>query len=200
MAPSDPTLADEAAGNGTGVDFLDNLAPLSGPSTASTATRNSSPPRTSGRSAGASAGRAKTKTDPTMFYIGGGIAAVVLVVVLVAVAMSGNRGSSSGGGKKKDENIRFGMTETQRRRLYKDLIHAVDDNGMSKATQKEWRSLGKEFKLTDQQVSAVLQEGLENTDWEQPDLAATMDQRQKTNRMEWIRKMNETKREPIMSM
>jgi hypothetical protein len=76
-------------------------------------------------------------------------------------------------------------------------LHAVDENGSNQECRDEWRRLGREKNLTDPQISAVLEEGMDHG-WPQPAIVTTMDQRQKTNRLEWIRTMNETKREPIM--
>ena len=131
-------------------------------------------------------------------YIGGGIAAVVLILVVVVFA------SCSGGGhgflKKKSENIRFGLTESQRRRFFEALFHAVDEIGSNeyKACRDEWRRLGHEKNLNDQQIAEILKEGMDQH-WEQPALAATMDQKQKTNRIEWMHTMNESNRDPVMS-
>ena len=208
LAPDEPadaysvSSAEEPAGNGTGVDFLADLGPASGPASAArTATKNvagRSTARPTGPAASRTAtSRAAAKFDPKMIYIGGGIvAALVIVAVLVAVAMSGN--STRAEKKKKDENIKFGMTETKRRSFYESLIHEVDLNGISKATQKEWILLGKEYNLKNSQISDIVQEGLDNG-WLQPAIESTMDQRQKTNRGEWVRIMTEKKREPIMA-
>jgi hypothetical protein len=209
-APHDDLFSVSSTGgsstDGSGMEFLDNLAPV-GPGAARTATKNSTgraaaPAAKLAGSAGSAASRgaasrAKAKFDPTIIYIVGGVAAAVVVVAVLFVALSG--GSSKSEGKKKDENIRFGMTETQRRHLYEELIHAVDLNGISKETQKEWRSLGRDFKLSDQQIVDVLEEGFAHNDWEQPAMAATMDQKQKTNRMEWIR-TRKTNNDPIMAL
>ena len=87
------------------------------------------------------------------------------------------------------------MTESQRKHLFKDLFHAVDEIGSTnqyKDCREKWRQLGKPWNLTDQQIAAVRQEGIDEG-WEQPAVAATMDQKEKTNRFDWIRTMNETK-------
>ena len=126
-----------------------------------------------------------------LIYIGSGVAVLVVVIVVAAVTFSG-------GQKAKDQNIRFGLTESQRKAFFADLFHAVDLNGISKECQNEWRRLGRERNLNDQQISAVLEEGLNNA-WDRPEFVLTTDQKQKQNRQEWIRTMTETKREPIMA-
>lgn len=190
------------------MDFLDHLAPAPGPVAAKTTARKPSaampaatrPAAAKAAVSGAArgvAGRGTKKNDQTMMiYIGGGIAAAVLLIIIVAVAMS----SGGGSGKKKDENPRFGLTESQRKRLFKDMFHAVDEIGSKqqyKACREEWRRLGGERQLNDQQLSEVLAEGLKQG-WEQPAMEATMDQTQKTNRLEWIRTMNVSKHDPVL--
>ena len=58
--------------------------------------------------------------------------------------------------------------------------------------------LGSEKNLNNQQISEVFKEGMDHG-WEQPTMTATIDQKQKTNRHEWMLIWNETHREPIMS-
>ena len=100
--------------------------------------------------------------------------------------------------KKKAENIRFGMTESQRQGLFKELFHAVNEYGPNQECRDKWRRLGRPWNLSDQQISDIRTEGMDRG-WEQPEMAATMDQKHKTNRLEWIRTMNETHRDPVMS-
>ena len=128
--------------------------------------RRPGPPHPSAASAASRAAdrRVKQKNDQTMLiYIGGGVAVAVLVCVLIAVAMSSG-GGSGGGGKKKVENIRFGLAESQRKRLFEDLFHAIDETGSKneyKECRKEWRRLGGEKNLNDQQVSYIFKEGMD---------------------------------------
>jgi hypothetical protein len=208
------TTSDETpSANGSDMAFLDNLGPASAPAAAKTAAKALAPARRGAaarpsaaktafssvpNAARAAAIRAKKKNAPrTMLYLGGGAAATVLVAV-VMFSSRGGTSSSGGGANRGDENMRFGLTESQRKHLFEALFHAVDENGPNKLCRDEWRRLGREKNLTDQEISDVLKEGME-LGWPQPAIAATMDQRQKTNRQEWIRTMNETNREPIMS-
>jgi hypothetical protein len=217
-APGDAYAVNSAeteSQGGAEPDFFDSLGAAPDPSAARSATKNtvgrspatkrasltrSTDPLASPTMARSAASRVKAKNQQKMMiYIGGAVGAGVLIVVVMAIIIA----MSSGGKpvkKPKDENMRFGMTETQRRKFYIDLIRAVDDNGISKATQSEWRSLGREYKLSDQQIVDVLEEGLEKKDWEQPAVPATTDVRQKMNRIRWFDKRHETGHEPIMAL
>ena len=201
-----PSTEESPSPGGFGMDFLDNLGPAPGPVAAKTATKTSSAARgaakgaasvTSSAASRTVATRAKEKKDQMMLiYIGGGIAAAVLVVIVAFMVMS-----SGGHGGGKGQKSRFGMTLSQRQKFFEALFHAVDEIGSKnqyKDCRDEWRRLGREKNLTDQQIADILKEGMDQR-WEQPALAATMDQKQKTNRIEWVRTMNETSREPVMS-
>ena len=228
MAPADVpqagpdlfgTASDEAPSpSASDMAFLDNLGPASAPAAAKTAAKTPAParPGTSQRRSVAKASaystvssasraaaiRAKKKnTELTMIYLGGGAAVAVLVGVLVAVVIGTTGGTAPSNGaraKKVDEVMRFGLTESQRQHLFEALLHAVDENGPNQQCRDEWRRLGREKNLTDQQITDVVQEGMD-LGWPQPSLAATIDQRQKTNRLEWIRIRNGKNREPVMS-
>ncbi len=204
-------VIDEPPATGGGMDFLHSLGPSSvsaakgnGQTTvpAYSAQRSANGrPAVSSSATARAAGRGKKQADQMkIIYIGGGIAAAVLIVIVTALAINGaSSGNSSGGGTKKDENVRFNLTETQRRQLFSDMLHAVDVNGATKTCRDVWRRLGGELKLTDSQISAVLKEGLDSG-WDQPALEVTQDQKQKTNRRDWIRAMNESGHDPIMSL
>lgn len=181
--------------------FFDNLASAAGPVTATTKTSASGRSGAAMRSTATQAeartmtGRAKKKKDQMMLvYIGGGIAAVVVVFILIALAMPHKDVTGSGGNK----NMRFGMTESQRKRFFGELFHAVDELGPNKECRDEWRQLGSKWNLSDQQISEIRKEGMDRG-WEQPAIPATTDQKQKTNRREWIRIMTQTHRDPILS-
>jgi hypothetical protein len=202
-------VAQNSPATGGGMDFLHSLGPSSvgsakgnGQTTApaySAQRPTAGRPAVSGRAGASAAGRVKKQADQMKtIYVGGGIAAaVVVLIIVVAVVMNGSSGGNDGG-TKKDENIRFNLTETQRKQLFSDMFHAVDVNGPTKTCRDVWRHLGGELNLNDSQISAVLKEGLDSG-WDQPALAVTQDQKQKTNRRDWIRTMNESGRDPIMS-
>jgi len=114
-----------------------------------------------------------------MIFIGGGIAAVVLVVLLVVVMSFGG-----GGGNK---NIRFGMTDSSRHRLFNELFLAVDQYGISKDCQEEWFRLADNYKLDRKYLKDILDEGFSRADWDQPAPAHVTNQTRGT-RMEWIGK------------
>ena len=194
------------------VAFLNSLAPTASATAATAATgsplagRSPAParsaagaPATAAKSAASAAARtapsrAKQKNDQMLFvYIGGGVAAAVVVLILIVVGLS-----SHGGGKKDEKDVRFGMRLTERKRLFEDLLHAADQNGPNKECRDEWRQLGKKWNLSDQQISQVFSEGMDRN-WEQPAVPATIDQKEKTNRHEWVLRWNQTHRDPIMS-
>ncbi len=202
-------VAEVSPATGGGVDFLHSLGPASvgsakgnGQTTApaySARRPTNTRPGISSAAAVRTAGRMKKQADQmkTIYIAGGVTAAVVALIVVVAVVMNAS-GGGNGGGAKKDENIRFNLTETQRKQLFSDMFHAVDVNGPTKICRDVWRHLGGELKLNDSQISAVLKEGLDGG-WDQPALEVTQDQKQKTNRRDWIRTMNESGHDPIMS-
>ena len=209
-------ISDKApTSGGSETDFFESLAPLPVLSASKAATKTpaevrlttaahptaaqASPPPIDLGASRAAASRTKKKNDEQMMiYLCGGIAAAVVVVFLVILIVKGMSSSNRATKKPKNENIRFGMKETERKQLFQEMLHAVDENGVCKECRDEWRRLGRESKLTDQQISDVLKEGMDQG-WEQPALPATTVQKQKTNRREWIRVMTETHREPIMS-
>ncbi|MGA2502410.1 MAG: hypothetical protein ABSH20_32110 [Tepidisphaeraceae bacterium] len=216
------TAAAEAPSQGgSEMDFFDNLTSAASPAPAKTVTKAAAPARPSTArpapakasakasavpaataASRAAASRAKKKNDQMMLiYLGGGIGAAILLALLAILIMSsgGGAGSSGGGGKKKDDTPpRFGMTGIQRKRFFESLLHAADENGPSKECRNEWVRLGREKNLSDQQISEVFKEGMD-ADWEQPAIPATVDQKQKTNRHEWVLMWNQTHRDPIMS-
>jgi hypothetical protein len=202
-------VKEDSPATGGGMDFLHSLGPSSvgaakgnGQTSAPdySAQRPASSRPAVSSSATARAGRVKKQAEQMkMIYVGGGVAAALLIVV-VAFAMFGQgNGGGGAGGKKKDENIRFNLTEIQRRQLFSEMLHAVDVNGQTKTCRDIWRRLGAELKLNDSQISEVLKEGLDS-DWEQPALEVTQDQKNKTNRRDWIRVINQTGRDPIMAL
>ena len=152
-------VAEDTPAAGSGMDFLHSLGPSSVGAAKgngqTTAPAYAAQRPTSGRPAASSsattraAGRVKKQADQMkMIYIGGGIAAALLIVIVAALAING-AGGGNGGGAKKDENIRFNLTETQRKQLFSDMFHAVDVNGPTKTCREVWRRLGGNLKLTD---------------------------------------------------
>ena len=158
----------------------------------------SSSARPAARKAVRTSGRGRNQAQQMkLIIIGGGIALGVLVVVGLAVVL---KDAFSGDEKTKEvEELRFGLTEKQRRQLFEDMFHAVDVKGVTKACRDEWRRLGAELKLNDSQISAVLKEGFDRG-WDQPALEVTQDQKQKTNRKNWIEVINRTGKDPIMPL
>jgi hypothetical protein len=197
----------EASSNGSDTDFLANLSAgsakgpsLAAPSPARPAAKSSlatvkSPSAGAGRAA---ASRAKKQSEQMMMiYIGGGIGAALLLIVVIAIAASsGTRGP----GVKKDENIRFGLKETERRKLFKELITAVDENGISKECKAAWYGIADKYKLSHSNIKDVLDEGFRGGDWEQPAPAHVTNQNRGI-RMEWTAKRTRSGgSDPILGM
>ncbi len=161
------------------------MAFLEGLSAAAATTKAGRPKagRSASVAARATASRAKKKNDSMMLvYIGGGVAATVLLVVLLASAMR----MADSSGPKKDPNIRFGLPETKRRQLFKELILAVDQYGITKECKEEWLHLADEYKLDRKYVGDVLDEGFGGKDWEQP-APAHVTNATRGVRIEWTR-------------
>lgn len=192
-----------AEGDG-GMGFLDSLGPTSAApvktkttSTATAPVRSAvrptvkTPVASVSRTAKASttggsratAGRAKKQAEQmTMIYIGGGIAAAVLLIIIVAVAIN----SSSGGGTTAVEDVRFGLPEHTRIKLFQELVSAVDEYGITKECKKKWYDLADEYKLDRSNIKDLLDEGFafKNKRWVLPEATSTAKNR--AVRMEWV--------------
>ncbi len=204
-----PSCHEAESSSSSHMAFLDGLGPAPAPATAKTAAKASASARPSTAKVTystvrsvprAAANRSKKKpVHKKAIYVAAGAAVTFVAASMVAfVAFPIFVPPNGSGTKKADGVVRFGLTESQRQRLFEELFRAVDENGPTKQCRDEWRRLGRENNITDEQISAVLTEGMD-LGWPQPAIAATMDQKQKTNRQEWIRVMNQTKRDPIMS-
>ena len=193
--------ADEApAPGGSGISFLDSLTPTPGATTAKAATKTpavGTRPATTGASASpavsaaarAAASREKKQKDQFLLMcIGGGVAVAIMVVVMIVVAMSpGGSGGGGGGGKKKFEKILFGMSDSDRHKLFNEMFLAVDQYGITKACKEEWFRLADEHKLDRKYLKDILNEGFDRKDWDQPAPAHITNQTRGA-RMEWIGK------------
>jgi uncharacterized protein YbaR (Trm112 family) len=133
----------------------------------------------------ATARRAKTQAEQMkMVYIGGGIAAAVLLLIIVVVVA--NSGGGSSGKTVEPEDIRFNLKEGVRIQLFKKLVSAVDEYGISPACKKEWYRIADEYNLDRSNIKDVLEEGFafKNKKWELPEATSTAKNR--AVRMEWV--------------
>ena len=120
-----------------------------------------------------------------LIYIGGGVAAAILVVILIVVGMSSGHGGS--GGKKPAGKILFGMSDSGRHQLFKQMMLAVDQYGLTKACKEEWFRLADEAKLDRKHLKDILDEGFDRKDWDQPAPAHVTNQTRGV-RIEWTAK------------
>ena len=146
--------------------------------------------KTAGSSRGKPAGGGldKIKKLPMEWIVAGGVgAALLLIILLVVVFMSG---SSHGG---KHSNVKYGLSEPQRKKLYYDLLDAVNNYGVSDEGRKAWRSIEKRYGVGRDVVAKVLDEGMSaggpgslNT-WPQPQFPAGNDAGRFAKFKEWVR-------------
>jgi hypothetical protein len=197
-APNDrlPNVVEESSAGG-GMDFLHGLGPSSvgatkgnGQTTApaySAQRSATSRPFASSAAAARGAGRSKKKADQMMMiYIGGGVAAVLLIVIVAALAING----SGGGGSSKPKepaDIRFGLDEGTRIKLFQLLVTTVDERGISKSCKDEWYRLADVYKLDRKNIKDLLDEGFsfKNNKWVLPEATSTAKNR--AVRMDWVR-------------
>jgi hypothetical protein len=176
------------ASTGSEMDFLDGLTPAPVRTASNTSPRGlrlESSPAVSLASRMATTRARGRKNQMTVIYIGGGIAAAVLVAILIAVAMqSADRGARR---EKAVENIRFGLTDSNRHQLFGKLMLAVDQYRITKECKEEWFRLADEYKLDRQHIRDILDEGFSRKDWDQPAPTHVTNENRGT-RMEWIAK------------
>jgi hypothetical protein len=134
--------------------------------------------------------RSKTKAgkpNPLLgVYIAGGVGAVVIIAVLASMMSSGPS----------PKPTKWGLTEGQRLHVFQDAIRAVDEFGMGESCKKDWKQLEEKAKITDEALKAILEEGFK-AGWEQPEWG-NYDATKKSHRMEWTKRRNELRREPLM--
>jgi hypothetical protein len=93
--------------------------------------------------------------------------------------------------------VKWGKTEGQRRKIYYDLLKAVDDFGMTPAGRKAWADIETRNGIDDRVTLGILNEGLSTfSDWEQPDGGGTASGRM--NRMAWVGERTRSMSEPML--
>ena len=192
---------------------MDFLSSLPGKSSSSPAKKPApSRPSAPARAPAVSLRVGGSEISPMVLYVGGGAAALVLLIILIAVGVSmtsSGKSASSNQPNKVDHKSRFnlpaaaphvavakyGLSEKQRQQMFCDLMEAVDKYGMGERCKKEWLSIGADQKLSPDIVKKILQEGFDDG-WEQPKFS-NYTVKSKYNRLEWIKKRNESKTEPM---
>ena len=135
--------------------------------------------------------RAKAKGNPQMnLYIGAGVAGAVVLLIVIGLVLT-----SSSGGKHKAVNVKFGLSEGQRKKMFCDLMEAVDTFGEGEACKQEWKKIGAEHKLPNDIVAKVLEEGFQSG-WPQPAFS-NYTAKSKANRVGWLKRRNELHAEPM---
>ena len=96
--------------------------------------------------------------------------------------------NGGGGGEKTEEveDVRFGLKEGVRITLFKQLVKAVDERGISKSCKEEWYRLADAYKLDRKNIKDLLEEGFsfKNKKWELPEATSTANNL--AVRMDWI--------------
>ena len=136
--------------------------------------------------------RSKAGGNPQMgLYIGAGIAVAVGLLIIIGVVLT----SSSGGKQAKVLNVKYGLSEGQRKKMFCDLMEAVDTFGEGPACKQEWQKIGAEHHLANDVVAKVLEEGFQSG-WPQPAFS-NYTAKSKANRVGWLKRRNELHAEPM---
>lgn len=168
-----------------GMEFLSSLP----------ATRTGTKPtsgQTSAKQATVNTGRPKGKKKiPFELYVAGGAVLVLILIggiaAMMSVPPSGKKARVDK--QEKAENIKYGMTELQRRRVFYHLIEFVDKYGMGEPCLKAWRQNVAEYGINNDTIVKILDEGFTNR-WPEPDFPAGNAAARK-NRRDWIRTRTE---------
>jgi hypothetical protein len=92
---------------------------------------------------------------------------------------------------------KWGKTEDQRRKIFYDLLKAVDDHGMTPAGRKAWKEIQARNGIDNLVTLGILSEGFgAYSDWEQPDGGGKASTRM--NRIEWVGERTRSMAEPML--
>jgi hypothetical protein len=95
-------------------------------------------------------------------------------------------------------DAKWGKTEDQRRKIFFDLLKAVDDYGMTPEGKNAWKSIEARNGIDARVTLGILNEGFGTfSDWDQPDGGGRATAR--ANRMNWIAARTRTMREPMLT-
>ena len=116
---------------------------------------------------------------PTQYLIWGGAGLAVLFLLLIGWSLGG--GGIVGGSR----NVKFNLTESQRKRLFSDLVGVVDNLGhTNKACRKRWQELQDQYGVNDEATREIIYEGCEHG-WPEPNFEHVGQGH--ANRQAWIR-------------
>jgi hypothetical protein len=94
-------------------------------------------------------------------------------------------------------DARWGKTEAQRRKVFYDLLKAVDDYGMTPEGRKAWKAIQARYGIDAGVTLGILNEGFSTlSDWDQPDGGGKASSRM--NRMEWVGARTRSMTEPML--
>jgi hypothetical protein len=95
-------------------------------------------------------------------------------------------------------DAKWGKTEDQRRKIFFDLLKAVDDYGITPEGRKAWKSIQARNGIDSRVTLGILNEGFGTfSDWDQPDGGGRASAR--ANRMSWIAARTRTMSEPMLT-
>jgi hypothetical protein len=95
-------------------------------------------------------------------------------------------------------DAKWGKTEAERRKIFFDLLKAVDDFGMTPNGRKAWKEILTRNEIDARVALGILNEGFSTfSNWEQPDGGGKASSR--TNRINWIGERTRTMSEPMLA-
>ncbi len=100
--------------------------------------------------------------------------------------------------KSATHDAKWGKTEDERRKVFFDLLKAVDDYGITAEGRKAWKDIQARNKIDNRVTLGILNEGFETfSDWDQPDGGGRASAR--ANRMNWIAARTRSMIEPMLA-
>ena len=93
--------------------------------------------------------------------------------------------------------VRWNKTENERKKIFFDLLAAVDDFGMTTEGRKAWHDVLQSHSIDRRVALGILNEGFDTyCDWEQPSKGKAS---ARMNRMEWVAQRTRTMSEPMLT-
>jgi hypothetical protein len=173
-----------AASASSGMDFLDDMPRTSSRASTSTAsfTGKTAPKGTTFAKTSGLPGRlkAKKKKEPIELYIAGGVGGAIVLFAIVIYMMVASPSASSA-----KKNVKYGLSESQRRELFYELIESVDNLGVSDNCRQNWQRIEAKFGVDSATTGKILNEGFIAGSWREPDFPAGT-AAARANRKGWI--------------